>query len=297
MKKFRQLAIIGPTASGKTALAVETARRIDAHILSLDSLSIYKEIDIVSAKPSLRERKGITHFGIDLLSPDENFDVTIFIKLYEELLRKCMKEKKNLVIVGGTGFYLKMLMTGISPLPSLTSDQKQEIRYRMRSPQRVYETLTTLDPDYMMQIRKEDTYRIEKALGIYLASGMLPSLYYRAYPPRPSITLPLPIYEIVWERTLLRQRIALRTRQMLNAGMIDEIIGLEHKYTRTPNCMKAIGIKETLSYLDGRYDRETLIEKITVNTGRLAKRQRTFNHSQFENVTQGSLEKLEKILL
>jgi len=120
MKTFKQLALIGPTASGKTALSIKIAQQMNAYILSLDSLSIYKEIDIVSAKPTLEERAGIEHFGMDYLYPDESFDVTTFIKLYHEVHAKCLEDEKNLVIVGGTSFYLKMLIEGISELPSIS---------------------------------------------------------------------------------------------------------------------------------------------------------------------------------
>ena len=297
MSTFKQLAIIGPTASGKTALAVKVAHKLGAHILSLDSLSIYKEIDIVSAKPTGEERQGIIHFGIDHLYPNESFAVTTYIDLYTQIKEKCQKEKKNLVIVGGTSFYLKMLIEGISPRPSLTITQSGEIAHLMQSPSDTYRMLTIIDPDYMKHIEPGDTYRIHKALEIYIATGEKPSTYFASHPPTAVIREPLDIYEIVWEREVLRKRIRLRTEQMLQEGLIDEIIALENKYTRAPNCMKAIGIKETLMYLDGIYDKEILVEKIAVNTGRLAKRQVTFNNSQFENVVKGSLETLEKILL
>jgi tRNA dimethylallyltransferase len=297
MNPFKQLAIIGPTASGKTALAVKVAQKMNAHILSLDSLSIYKEIDIVSAKPPKEEQGGIIHFGLDHLSPDESFDVMTFINLYNKVYQQCLKEEKNLVIVGGTSFYLKMLIEGVSELPILSDKTRKMLVSHMHSPQTVYDQLKALDPTYMQQIEKGDTYRIEKALQIYLTTGEIPSFYFNMHPPKTVITKPLPIYEIIWERSLLRERIAKRTAQMINSGLIDEIIYLEKKYTRAPNCMKAIGIKETLMYLDGIYNKEMLIEKIAINTGRLAKRQVTFNNSQFKDVIKGSLKELEEALI
>jgi len=297
MSDFTQLAIIGPTASGKTALAVNVARKHDAHILSLDSLSIYKEIDIVSAKPTIEERQGVKHFGIDHLYPDEPFDVKTYIDLYSDVKRYCQDENKNLVIVGGTSFYLKMLIEGVSPMPKLSYDQTKQIKQRMLSPTQVYDDMYKADPAYMKDIKKGDTYRIEKALEIYISSGIIPSVYFDTHPPKPVIEESLPVYEIVWDRSSLRERIRQRTEAMIEQGLIDEIIALEKKYTRAPNCMKAIGIKETLMYLDGIYDKKMLIEKITINTGRLAKRQVTFNNSQFENVVKGSLEDLKKKLL
>jgi len=294
---FQQLALIGPTASGKTALSIKVAKHLNAHILSLDSLSIYKEIDIVSAKPTVEERGGIEHFGLDVIYPNEAFDVTTFIKLYQEVYKKCLKERKNLVIVGGTSFYLKMLIEGISELPTISEYTKQETQKYLLDTEKAYAMLLALDSEYMSSIESKDTYRIEKALNIYIETSLTPTAYFKLHPPKATITAALPIYQIVWDRTLLRERIALRTNIMLSDGLIDEVCMLEHKYARSPNCMKSIGIKETLAYLDGVHDKEMLIEKITTNTARLAKRQTTFNNSQFENVIKGSVKELEKILL
>jgi tRNA dimethylallyltransferase len=138
---------------------------------------------------------------------------------------------------------------------------------------------------------------MEKVLHIYLETGQTPSAYFKTHPPLPTIQGSLPLYQIEWEREHLRQRIALRTNLMVKDGLIDEISMLEKTYGRAPNCMKAIGIKETLAYLDGIYSKEMMIEKITTNTSRLAKRQKTFNSSQFKDVVKGSVDTLEKILL
>jgi len=294
MNTFKQLALIGPTASGKTALSIKIAHQMNAYILSLDSLSIYKEIDIVSAKPTLQERNGIEHFGMDYLYPDEPFDVTTFIKLYHEVYDKCHQENKNLVIVGGTSFYLKMLIEGISELPSISNETKQKTARYLMDLSQTYAWLYELDPAYMKKIEANDPYRIEKALYIYLQTGMTPTEYFKQFPPIPTVKDPLPIYQIDIDRNVLRERIALRTNMMIKDGLIDEICMLEQKYTRAPNCMKSIGIKETLAYLDGVYDKKMLAEKISTNTARLAKRQTTFNNSQFENVIKGTVEELEK---
>lgn len=296
-KSFSQLALIGSTASGKTALSIKLAQKTNAYILSLDSLAIYKEIDIVSAKPTLEERQGITHFGIDVIYPNENFDVNIYIALYHKVREQCKEAGKNLIIVGGTSFYLKMLIEGISTLPKISDSTKKDISTRLKSLNKTYQWLDKLDHTYMTHIASTDRYRVEKALSIYLETGLTPTEYFTAYPPQPTISEPLPIYQIIWEREILRKRIALRTQLMLDDGLIDEVCMLENKYSRTPNSMKSIGIKETLAYLDGHYDKEILQQKITTNTARLAKRQNTFNNSQFDNVIKGSVEALEKILL
>jgi tRNA dimethylallyltransferase len=294
---IKQLALIGPTASGKTALSIEVAQKMDAYILSLDSLSIYKEIDIVSAKPTVKERGDIPHYGIDYITPDKSFDVTTFIKLYKEVYHKATEENKNLVIVGGTSFYLKMLIDGISNLPDISESTLKKTNKALQNLKEAHRFLSDLDKTYMERITTSDRYRIEKALNIYFETDLTPSVYFSANPPKSIIKDTLPIYQIDMERELLRKRIALRSELMLKEGLIDEICMLEKKYTRAPNCMKSIGIKETLDFLDGVYDKKMLEEKITTNTARLAKRQTTFNNSQFEGVIKGSVEELKKILV
>lgn len=298
MSTFEQIALIGPTASGKTALAIEYAQKHPANILSLDSLALYKEIDIVSAKPTVEARQGIPHFGLDVISPDEAFDVTLFIELYHEAKTKSQNEGKQLVIVGGTSFYLKTLIDGISPLPSISeSTQERTARQLQTSVTEAHRFLHERDPNYMQKIEMTDRYRIEKMLNLYFETGLTPTEYFESHPPRPIITEALPIYEIHVERELLRQRIRTRTETMMTMGLIEEVAALEQKYTRRPNCMKAIGIRETLDYFDGIYTQQELIEKITINTARLAKRQRTFNRSQFQEKVSLPLDELRALLL
>ena len=296
-KEIRQLAIIGPTASGKSDLAIAVAREIDAIILSLDSLSLYREIDIASAKPDISERAGIPHFGIDILYPDEAFDVTLFAKVYQQAYQKARSEEKNLIIVGGTGFYLKVLIDGISPLPKPDPDTLQKIKREMPDREKIHTKLRKLDPLYMENIKAGDSYRIEKALEIYYSTGKIPSQYFRENPPESMINGDLPLYRIAVEKALLRERIAIRTEKMIKQGLIDEVAYLEKKYTRKPNPMKAIGIRETLDYLDGRISKMYLAEKITTNTARLAKRQTTFNRSQFGDHVTLEADELKKRIL
>ena len=293
---MKQIAIIGSTASGKTALAIEYAKKIEANILSLDSLAIYKEIDIVSAKPTVEEREGIRHFGLDVIYPNEPFDVTIFMKLYREAKESSLKEGKNLIIVGGTSFYLKTMIDGISPMPKLSSATIEEVDEILSNLPQAYEMLCKIDSKYASNIASSDRYRIQKALEIYLQTSTPPTLYFQANPPKSVIEGKLDIYEILWDRDSIRDRIHKRTKQMVQSGLIDEIAYLEYKYTRSPNPMKAIGIKETLDYLDGRVTKDELIQKISTNTARLAKRQKTFNNSQFRDITKDTLTNLKKTL-
>ena len=295
---MKQIAIIGPTASGKTALSIEVAKRLDAYILSLDSLSIYKEIDIASAKPTYEEMSGIEHFGIDVLAPDRYFSVKLYIDLYREVSSLAKRNNKNLVIVGGSSFYLKSLIDGVSQIPIISEDNIQRRNLLMKNISSVYVLLCEVDPEYMSNISSNDKYRIEKALDIYLNTSLAPSDYFALNPQIPIIEPYMPIYEIEVDRAILRDRIVHRTETMVSIGLIDEVCRLEHKYTRFPHSMKSIGIKETLGYLDGVYSYRELIDKIVINTSRLAKRQVTFNKSQFlDKIVGSSDELLEQIVI
>jgi len=293
---MKQLAIIGPTASGKSDLAIKIALKIDAYILSIDSLSIYKEIDIVSAKPSREELATVKHFGIDVLNPNEYFSVDIFIDLYKEVVDICKKEGKNLIIVGGTSFYLKSLTQGLSPLPKITQEVKEKVYKRLQNLEDSYALLLRLDPVYMQKIDSNDAYRIEKALLIYEASGQTPSEWFKQNPPLPIIKN-LPIFNIKVERDIIRERISKRTNKMLDMGLIDEVCYLEQKYSRLPHSMSSIGIVEVLEFLDGKIDKEQMCELISTHTAQLAKRQQTFNRTQFEGVVNAKLGDLEEIIL
>ncbi|MFW3353386.1 tRNA (adenosine(37)-N6)-dimethylallyltransferase MiaA [Aliarcobacter butzleri] len=286
---MKEIAIIGSTASGKTALSLEIASKTNSIILSLDSLCVYKEIDIVSAKPTLEERGGILHFGIDEVYPNVEFDVVCFMELYKKAKEYALKNDKNLIIVGGTGFYLKALIDGLSL--GIETKIKLDI-----SVSEAYDLLYSLDEMYMKKIEKNDKYRVEKAYAIYKQTGLTPTLYFEKNP-KISLAKDLKIFEILWEKEELKKRVASRTNTMIRSGLIDEIIYLERKYTRAPNCMSSIGIVETFEYLDGKLSKEELEEKISQNTMKLAKRQNTFNKGQFLNKTSNIIDNLNSDIL
>ena len=286
---MKEIAIIGSTASGKTGLSLEIANKTNSLVLSLDSLSVYKEIDIASAKPTKKERGDIIHFGIDEVYPNQKFDVIQFFECYKKTKQYAIENNKNLIIVGGTGFYLKALIEGLS------SGIKENTKLDMPLKE-TYDFLYELDKEYMNKIASNDKYRIEKAYAIYKQSTYPPSKYFELNPKKP-IAENLEIFEILWEKEELRKRINLRTSLMIKEGIIDEVIYLENKYRRSPNCMASIGIVETLEYLDGKINKEQLEEKIAQNTAKLAKRQNTFNKGQFKNKTSNIISNLNSDIL
>ena len=286
---MKEIAIIGSTASGKTALSLEIANKTNSIILSLDSLCVYKEIEIASAKPTLEERGDIIHFGIDEVYPNVEFDVIKFIELYKKAKEYAFKNDKNLIIVGGTGFYLKALIDGLS--------QGIETKIKLDIPQEdAYDLLYKIDKEYMEKIEKNDRYRIEKAYAIYKQTSLGPTQYFQKNP-KIAVAKDLKIFEILWDKEELKNRILKRTKIMINSGIIDEVIFLEKKYTREPNCMSSIGIIETLEYLDGKLTKQELEEKISLNTAKLAKRQNTFNKGQFLDKTSNIIENLNSDII
>ena len=279
-----EAAIIGTTASGKTALSLDIANKTNSIILFLDSLCVYKEIDIASAKPTKEERGDIIHFGIDEVFPNENFDVIEFLNLYKKTKRFAEENNKNLIIVGGTGFYLKALKDGLSD----GLDKKIELDIPLEL---AYNLLFSLDENYMKKIESNDRYRVEKAYSIYKQTKLTPSQYFIENPKK-ALAPNLKIFEIQRDKEELVKRVILRTKQMLKDGLIDETIFLEKRYTRAPNSMKSIGIIEVLEYLDGKIDKKQLEEKIILNTMKLAKRQNTFSNGQFKDKKQSIISSL-----
>ncbi len=294
--KYKEIALLGATASGKSALAIDVATKVGANILSLDSLAIYKEADIVSAKPTLEERLGVKHFGIDEIYMDDYFSAATFFDLYLKAKQTSQKEGKHLIIVGGTSFYLKSMLDGLSPKITPSIETKNKIEKRVKKLVSAYQFIEEKDPDYAKNISHHDSYRITKWYEIYYESGLIATNYFQKNQ-RKAILSDIPIFDIMIEREALRQRIAKRTAIMIEQGVIDEVFELEKKYSRKPTPMKAIGIVESLAYLDGKIDKNQLHELITIHTAQLAKRQETFNKSQFSHVEKLLIKDLKEKLL
>jgi tRNA dimethylallyltransferase len=290
---LKDIAILGSTASGKTTLSLNLASKFNGVILSLDSLSLYKEIDIASAKPTKKERGDIVHFGIDKLNVNESFNSALFFNLYYEAKKYASELKKNLIIVGGTSFYLKSLCDGLSPMPSISNSIKKKIQNILSNTKGAYALIKQNDPEYSLKITPYDSYRIGKWYEIYLTTELTSTEYFKKYK-RKRVIKKISIFEIEIDRKLLREKIKQRTDKMIKDGLINEVFYLDKKYTRAPKAMNSIGIKESLEYLDGKITLDELPKKITNATVGLAKRQRTFNKSQFKEITRGNIKEIEK---
>jgi len=276
---MKQIAIIGATASGKSQYAINLAKKINAYILSLDSLSIYKEIDIISAKPSKQELLEVKHFGIDEIYPNQHFNAADFIKLYKKAKKKAKKDDKNLIIVGGSSFYLKAILDGLSSEPIFSQNTLKKTNELLQNLQKAHKFLQKIDFELSKKISQNDKYRLAKALSIYFETNMPPSLFRQKNKKIPKQKIK--IFELVISKEKLKENIFKRTQKMIKNGAIDEVAFLEHKYSRDQKPFNSIGIKEIFDYFDGKLTKDELISLISIHTIQLAKRQTTFNKTQF----------------
>lgn len=294
MKDTALIAILGPSASGKSALALEIAKEIDAEIFSLDSLSIYKEIDIASAKPKKSDLDTIKHYGINELEIAEPNNAMVFKNLLDLAIEKT--KKQTLLIVGGSSFYLKAMIDGLSVMPVISEKEREAITAQIDSLSNPYEFLSKIDPLYATSIQPKDSYRISKALEIFFTTHTPPSEYFATHP-KIALQSPIRLYEIATHREKLREKISLRTHQMIEEGIVQEIEYLLKKYPKNSQPFKAIGPKECISYLQGEITYEELPILISTHTAQLAKRQSTFNRTQFCNISKLSAKEIYEDIL
>ena len=267
---YSELAIIGTTASGKSDLAIKVAREFNAVILSLDSLCLYKEIDIASAKPNKDELELVSHFGVDLVMPDMDFCVGDFIDEYKKAKLYAQQNNSMLIITGGSGFYLKSMLSGLSPK---IEPLKIEI-----SDDEIWDLAVEIDKEFCAKFSKNDKFRLHKWYQIYTQTNEIPTQWLRLNTGEPIIKN-LTIYELVWDKFELIERIKTRTKNMLENGLIDEARYLFGRYDSALKPLNSIGLKEAKDYLDGKINLNELNDRITIHTTQLAKRQRTFNKS------------------
>lgn len=267
---YSELAIIGTTASGKSDLAIKVAREFNAVILSLDSLCLYKEIDIASAKPNKDELELVSHFGIDLVMPDMDFCVGDFIDEYKKAKLYAQQNNSMLIITGGSGFYLKSMLSGLSPK---IEPLKIEI-----SDDEIWDLAVEIDKEFCAKFSKNDKFRLHKWYQIYTQTNEIPTQWLQLNTGEPMIKN-LTIYELVWDKFELIERIKTRTKNMLENGLIDEARYLFGRYDSALKPLNSIGLKEAKDYLDGKINLNELNDLITIHTTQLAKRQRTFNKS------------------
>ncbi|WP_267524264.1 tRNA (adenosine(37)-N6)-dimethylallyltransferase MiaA [Campylobacter sp. MG1] len=262
---MKKIALIGTTASGKTNLAHKLAKASNSIILSLDSLCLYKELNIINAKPDNQMLEEIKYFGINLISVNENYNVGLYFDEYKKALEFAKNNEKNLIITGGSGFYLKAMLDGLSP-------KINDINHNL-SLDEIYNLMLKIDKN--SNISANDTYRLNKWYSIYKSTNEIPSLWLKANT-QEALIKELKIYDILWDKDILNERIRLRTKQMLSLNAYDEVINLYKIYGDT-KALNSIGAKEIIDCFNQKISKDELEDLITIHTRQLAKRQRTFN--------------------
>lgn len=272
------ICVVGPTASGKTALAIELAKAFNGEIVSCDSMQIYRRMDIGTAKPTAEERQGIPHHMIDVADPEESFSVSRYCQMATPIVEDILRRGKTCIIAGGTGLYVDTLIRGndFAPIPSTGCRQRLERRAETEGIQVLTQELSAVDPE-SVQRAQGNPRRIIRALEVYLETGQTltaHNLATQAIPPRFS---PLWIGLDDEDRQDLYRRIDLRVDLMLEQGLLEEIRSLlDSGIPESATAMQAIGYKEFIDALRGRIPMEQAVSDLKQASRRYAKRQKTW---------------------
>jgi tRNA dimethylallyltransferase len=274
----------GTTASGKTSAALELAERIDAEILSLDSMAVYRGMNIGTAKPNADERARVAHHLIDLRKPDEEFSVAEYLEAAEQAIADVISRGRTPLFVGGTPLYLKCLLRGLFDGPGANWELRHEIEAELEQAgaAALHDRLHLVDPVAASTIHPNDARRIVRALEVYRSTGE-PISHQQLEFEDPAPSEGLRVFVLRREREDQLERIESRVEAMIAEGLIDEVRELTangRELGRSAN--QAVGYREVLEHLAGEYDLPTTIERIQARTRRFAKRQGTWFRSLAE---------------
>ena len=277
--KPKVIVIVGPTASGKTALSIELAKKINGEIISCDSMQIYKDMNIGSAKPTIEEMQGIKHYLIDEVEPTHRFSVAEYKKRAEKSIEEIIKKGKIPIVVGGTGLYANSLIYGIE-YNEIEYDEKYRNKLMEQAQteeglETLFEEAKKLDPKAMEKISINDKKRIIRILEIYNSTGKTKTEQEKESRKK-AIKYDYKVFALNIDRSVLYERINKRVDIMIEQGLIEEVKNILKKYNEFPTAMQAIGYKEIVEYLDGNLTKQEAIEKIKQESRRYAKRQITW---------------------
>ncbi len=275
-KKDKVIAIVGPTASGKTSLAVFLAKKLNTEIISADSRQIYKGFDIAAAKPDIEEKSGVKHHLIDIISPEEEYTVANFANDAKNIIKNLSRQGKIPIIAGGTGLYFRTLLQDFE-IPKVPPDKKlREELNRLaeeHGPQKLYEILCNIDNETARKIHPNNTVKIIRAIEVSKTLNMPMSQAQKRKEPE---------FETLWiglnalNRQFLYDRINFRTEKMIESGLESEAKLLFEKYGKLKILMSTIGYEEFYEYFQGKKSFEETVATIKQNTRRYAKRQLTW---------------------
>ncbi|MBQ8375143.1 MAG: tRNA (adenosine(37)-N6)-dimethylallyltransferase MiaA [Clostridia bacterium] len=273
---MKVLVICGATASGKTALAVDCAKKLNTEIVSADSMLIYRGLNIGTAKPTFEEMQGVKHHLIDIVSPEDNFSVSDYEALALPIVERLLSEGKTPIICGGTGFYINSLLYK-SQFGNAGADEKVrkelEEYAQIHGKNALHQLLREKDPESAEKLHENDVKRVVRALEIFFVTGKKKSEQNDSPVPRFDFLC----VSVDHERETLYERINLRVDKMLQEGLIEEVAALiAQGVTDNMQCMQGIGYKEVLEGLKNGDRIEEIAETIKKNTRNYAKRQLTF---------------------
>ena len=263
------IAVVGPTASGKTSYAIELAQKLGGEIVSADSRLVYKGFDIGTAKPTLEERSGIPHYMIDIVEPEVDYSVGLYADEAKKVIRNILSRGKVPIVVGGTGLYLNVLLMNYD-LPGVEPDY--ELREKLRGADNLYEILPDLDIEAAKTIDKNDRKKLIRAIEVVKSTG-LPLSQVRG---KKSEEFEVEWFGLNFPRDILYSRINERVDLMVKNGLVEETEHLLKKHARINNLLYTIGYQEMIAYLDGLLTLEDAMDKLKQNTRRYAKRQLTW---------------------
>ena len=275
--------LMGPTASGKTGVAVELAQRLPVELISVDSALVFRDMDIGTAKPDAATLARAPHHLIDIISPTEAYSAAAFRHDALRLMADITARGKIPLLVGGTMLYFKALREGLSPLPQADAEVRAKLDaiIAQHGIEHLHAELAKVDAETAARLHSTDTQRIQRAMEIYLVSGKPMSKLIKQQEQKP---LPYDIRSIALipsDRAVLHQRIATRFADMMKQGLLDELRGLRQKYAlhRDMTSMRCVGYRQAWEYLEGEISEAELMEKGIAATRQLAKRQLTWLRS------------------
>lgn len=271
--------IMGPTASGKTTLAVSLAKALNGEVVSVDSALIYKDMDIGTAKPSEDEKQGIPHHLIDIMSPEQSYSVADFVRDVTICIDDILERGKIPILAGGTMMYFNAMHHGISDVPAADIAIRETITQQIAQHGSAYlhQQLVVVDVKSAAKIHSNDSQRVTRALEVYKSTGKPLSEWLEVK----KRVLPYDFFNfalMTQDRALLHQRIAQRFNYMLDVGLVDEVKLLISKYSVNPELpsMRSVGYRQVFQYLSGEFDYDAMVDKGVAATRQLAKRQITW---------------------
>jgi tRNA dimethylallyltransferase len=280
VEPFPLLAILGPTAVGKTAVGIRVALALGGEIVSVDSRQIYREMDIGTAKPTPEERGAVPHHVVDVVYPDEAFAASDFQRLADAAISDVRSRGGLPVLVGGAGLYFRALVDGLFEGPAADAAVRARLNAEAdeRGNEALHERLAAVDPEAASRIHRNDRMRLVRALEVYERTGepisRLQSQWRQAQPRHPFVS-----FCLRRTRDELNRRANARVKQMLALGLMDEVQRLRAKYSPDLKAFQGFGYRELWDYLDGRHDFEKAVELLKRHTHQYAKRQLTWFRS------------------